>query len=41
MIERGDPPNVIDELRAKVGTGAPELDERFIEAAKKDLGVTE
>ena len=38
--KRGAPPSVLDALRAKVGTAAPELEERFIDAAKKDLGVT-
>ena len=39
--KRGDPPNVLDELRAKVGSVEQELEDRFIDAAKKDLGVAE
>ena len=39
--DRGDPANVLDDLRRQVGLASTELEERFIDAAKKDLGVTE
>ena len=39
--ERGDPANVLDDLRRQVELASTALEERFIDAAKKDLGVTE
>ena len=41
FADRGDPANVLADLRRQVGLASTELEERFIDAAKKDLGVTE
>lgn len=37
----GAPPADIAELRTTVGVGDPDLEQRFVDAAKKDLGITE
>ena len=41
VLQVSDPPNVLDELRPKVGSAEQELEDHFIDAAKKDLGVAE
>ncbi|OBB04897.1 hypothetical protein A5662_11105 [Mycobacteriaceae bacterium 1482268.1] len=39
--KRGDPPNVLGQLRKKIQNASPDLEDRFIDAAKRDLGVGE
>jgi hypothetical protein len=39
--KRGASPAILDQLRQQVGVATPDLEQRFVDAAKKDLGITD
>jgi hypothetical protein len=38
--KRGAAPEILAQLREQVGAATPDLEQRFVEVAKKDLGIT-